>query len=89
MSDKIFDGVEIPDEALEQVAGGIGLEDVMNSLPSEITVADMVRGYKEAGMSYEEARASLLSTFAKFNQLGEIFSQELIDKNMAEFDAIW
>jgi|GEM_PF-5387021 len=49
----------------------------------------MVKAYKEEGISREEARARLLDTFNQLSALGVPFTQELIDKNMAEFDAIW
>ncbi|MBR1829811.1 MAG: hypothetical protein IJ781_09965 [Atopobiaceae bacterium] len=87
MSGKIFDGVEISDEALEGVAGG--MMDLMGGETTKITVAHMVAGYKEKGMSYEAARADMLNVFAKLNEFGLGFTQEDIDRNMAEFDSIW
>lgn len=54
-----------------------------------VFLADMVKAYKEEDSSREEARARLLDTFNQLAALGVPFTQELIDKNMAEFDAIW
>lgn len=88
MSEKQFDGVELSDEALEGVSGGL-IDLFDSSEPITITVADMVATYKEQGMTKEAARADLLNVFAQFNAVGVGFSQEDIDKNMAEFDAIW
>lgn len=81
-----FNGMEISDEMLEQVSGG--MFDLGNETIT-ITVADFVKAYKQEGLTLDQAKARQMEMLNTLISMGVDYSPEQVANIMAQFDQLW
>jgi hypothetical protein len=88
MSDRYFEGVQLSDEALEGISGGL-LDLFDNSEPISITAADFVKAAKEHGQTLEQAKAEMLDFITRLNALTPLFTEAETAAILAEMVELW